>query len=210
MMKIYLARHGETTWNAEGRIQGQSDPDLSPRGYSQSRILLEKVKERPLSAIYTSSLQRSILTAQPVAEYFGLPIQRRSELNEISFGILEGRILHMEEEARLEWERFKNDRLTYRIPGAENYQDVAIRLRPFLRDILSYHQGQEILIVGHRVVNQLLIGMLLNYPMEVVLRIEQTNDLLYLVQVNGEKRVFHYWNGEIREGIFIGGQSVIL
>lgn len=208
-MKIYLARHGETPWNAEGRIQGQSDPDLSPRGYSQSLILLEYIKGQPLSAIYTSSLQRSILTAQPIARYFGLPIQSRSELNEIAFGILEGRLLHENEEAWLEWERFRKDRLTYRIPGGENYQDVALRLKPFLRNILSNHQDQEILIVGHRVVNQLLIGMLLNYPMEVVLRIEQANDLLYLVQVNGETRVFHYLNGEIREGILIGGQSVI-
>jgi broad specificity phosphatase PhoE len=209
LIKIYLARHGETTWNAEGRIQGQSDPELSPRGYRQSLILLEQIKKRPLSAIYTSSLQRSILTDQPVAQYFGLPIQRRSELNEIAFGILEGRLLQVDGEAQIEWERFKNDRLTYRIPGAENYQDVAQRLKPFLTNILSHHQDQEILVVGHRVVNQLLIGMLLNYPMEIVLRIEQANDLLYLVQVDGETRVFHYLDGEIREGVVMGGKSII-
>lgn len=209
MMKIYLARHGETTWNEEGRIQGQSDPDLSPRGYHQSLILLEKIKERPISAIYTSSLRRSILTAQPVAQYFGLPIQKRSELNEIAFGVLEGRLLHADEEARLEWERFKSERFTYRIPGAENYQDVAVRLRPFLSNILPNHQGQEILIVGHRVVNQLLIGMLLKYPSEVVLRIEQSNDQLYLLQIKGETKIFHYVDGGVREGILIGGRSVI-
>ena len=93
LINIYIARHGETTWNVEGRIQGRSDPDLSPKGYAQSLALFERLKGRPLSAIYTSTLKRSVLTAQPIANHFGLPIQRQPELDEIAFGILEGKLL---------------------------------------------------------------------------------------------------------------------
>ena len=93
LINIYIARHGETTWNVEGKIQGRSDPDLSPMGHAQSLGLLEQLKERPLSAIYTSTLKRSFLTAQPIANHFGLAIQKQSELNEIAFGILEGKHL---------------------------------------------------------------------------------------------------------------------
>jgi len=211
LINIYIARHGETTWNVEGRIQGRSDPELSPKGEQQSLALLEQLKGRSLAAIYTSSLQRSILTAQPVANQFSLPIRKESELDEIAFGILEGRNLYQfDEVTKNEWERFKDDRFNYRIPGAENYTDVANRIKPFVEKTLRDHEGEEILIVGHRVVNRLLIGMLMEYPLEWVLKIEQTHDCLYLIQRNEEAKVFHYVNGKIREGILFVGEEVIL
>lgn len=211
MIKIYIARHGETTWNEEGRIQGRSDPGLSPKGYLQSLDLRHHLKDRPLSAIYTSTRQRSILTAEPLANQLGLAIQSQPELDEIAFGILEGKLLHhFDEEIKSEWERFKDDRFVYRIPGAENYADVANRVRPFAERLLQVHEGQEILIVGHRVVNRLLIGMLMEYPAEKVLKIEQTNDMVYLVEKNSEAKIFHYMDGQIREGLVLVGEEVIL
>ncbi|MCX8117062.1 MAG: histidine phosphatase family protein [Desulfobacterota bacterium] len=201
MIRIFIARHGETTWNAEGKIQGWSDPDLSPLGYCQSLALLEHLKDRPLKAIYSSPLRRSYLTAQPIADHLGLPVLRQPELKEIGFGILEEKnLFQFDETLKQEWNRFKQDRFSYRIPGAENYSDVANRLRPFVERVLRQHQEEEILIVGHRVVNRLLIGMFLEIPLEETVKIEQTNDCLYLVERNGEKRVFHYLDGEVREG----------
>jgi broad specificity phosphatase PhoE len=211
MISIYIARHGETTWNEEGRIQGRSDPGLSPRGYVQSLGLRHHLKDRPLSAIFTSTRQRSILTAEPLANHLGLPIQSQPELDEIAFGILEGKLLfHFDEELKSEWERFKDSRFIYRIPGAENYADVADRIKPFMERLLRDHEGQEVLVVGHRVVNRLLIGMLMNYPQEKVLEIEQTNDMLYMIRRNGEAKIFYYMDGQIREGLVLVGQEVIL
>ena len=107
MIKIYVARHGETTWNAEMRIQGRSDPGLTPKGEAQSLALLEQLMDQPISAIYTSTLQRSIRTAEPIAYHLGLAIQKRPELDEINFGVLEGKTLpDMDETARQEWEKF--------------------------------------------------------------------------------------------------------
>ncbi len=203
LIKIYIARHGETTWNVEKRIQGRSDPDLSPKGVAQSLALLEQLKERPLSAIYTSTLQRSILTAQPIAKFLDLPIQKQPELDEIAFGIMEGvQIYNFSEELKREWERFKENRFTYHIPGAENFTDVAARLKPFKEKILRDHTGQEILIIGHMIVNRFLIGMLLEYRLEEIQRMEQHNGFVYLVERNGEARVSHFIDGEIREGFF--------
>ena len=211
LIKIYIARHGETTWNEEGRIQGRSDPELSLKGYGQSLALLKQLKDRPLSAIYASTLQRSIHTAKPIADHIGLPIQEEPELDEIAFGILEGKNLyHFDQELKMEWNRFKDNRFAYRIPGAENYADVANRIRPFEERLLRDHEGQEVLIVGHRVVNRLLIGMLMEFPLDRILKIEQTNDCLYLVQRNGEAKIFHYIDGEIKEGLVLVGQEVIL
>jgi probable phosphoglycerate mutase len=172
-------------------------------GHTQSQALLDQLKNRPLSAIYTSTLQRSFLTAQPIADHFGLAIRRQPELNEIAFGILEGKhVLEFDGEVKSEWERFKENRFGYRMPDAENYADVLNRVRPFAEKILQTHQGEEILIVGHRVVNQMLIGVLTNYPPEEMLKMQQSNGCFYLVKKNGETKVFHYLHGEVREVFF--------
>jgi broad specificity phosphatase PhoE len=211
LIKIYIARHGETTWNEQGRIQGRSDPELSSKGLSQSLSLRDQLKDQALSAIYTSTLQRSIHTAQPLAEHLHLSIQRQPELDEIAFGMLEGKwLLHFDEECKAEWERFKDDRFVYRIPGAENYADVANRIGPFIEKVLKKHQRQEVLIVGHRVVNRLLIGMLLDYPEEIVLKIDQPNDCIYLVKRNGENKVFHCMDGIRKEGLLLIAQGKIV
>jgi broad specificity phosphatase PhoE len=210
LIKIYVARHGETPWNAEGKIQGRSDPGLSPKGYDQSLVLFEQLKDRSISAIYTSTLQRAILTAQPIAEHFRLPIQEQSELDEIAFGILEGKeFLNFDEEVKLEWEKFKKDRFTYRIPGAENYTDVTLRVKPFVEKILRDCEGKVILVIGHRVVNLMLMGLLLDLPLQNMFRIEQTNGCIYLIEKNGETKVFHYMDGQIREGFCYIVQRVI-
>ncbi len=203
MIKIYIARHGETAWNVEGKIQGRSDPDLTPKGIAQGLTLFEQLKGRPLSAIYTSTLRRSIQTAQPIAAFLNLPIQKQPELDEMAFGMMEGvQVSGFNEELTSEWERFKADRFTYRIPGAENFTDVANRLRPFKEKILRDHAGQEILVVGHMIVNRFLIGMLLEYPLEEIQRTEQHNGFVYLVERNGEARLSHIIDGETREGFF--------
>ena len=191
----------------QGRIQGRSDPGLSPEGYAQSQALLEHLKDRTISTIYTSTLKRSILTALPIANHFGLPLHEKPELDEIAFGILEGKqILDSDGEVRREWERFKENPFTYRIPGGENYTDVTNRIRPFVETVLENHRGEEILIVGHRVVNQMLIGLLMDYPAEEMLKMQQSNGCLYLVEKNGEAKVFYPSNGEMREGFFQGAR----
>ncbi len=211
MIRIYLARHGETTWNAEGRIQGWSDPELSPLGHAQSLALLEHLKDRPIKAIYTSPLQRSYMTALPIAKHLGFPVRKQTELKEIGFGILEGKnLFQFDEVLRQEWDRFKEDRFSYRIPGAENYADVSNRLKPFVERVLCEHEGEEILIVGHRVVNRLLIGLFSNIPLEKTLKIEQTHDCLYLIERNERIRVFHCLNGEVKEGFLLVSGEVRL
>jgi broad specificity phosphatase PhoE len=172
--------------------------------------LLEQLKDHPISAIYTSTLQRSILTAEPIANHIGLPIRRQTELDKIAFGILEGRqFLNFDEESRSEWDQFKGNRYTYHIPGAENYADVTNRVRPFIEKTLYLHQEEEILIVAHRVVNQMMMSILLELPPEKVLRVQQSNDCLYLIQRNDETKVFHYINGETGEGLLIESQARI-
>ena len=202
MITVYVARHGETTWNAERRIQGTSDPDLTSRGYDQSRGLLKELKDRPLSAIYTSTRQRAIHTAEPLADYLRLPIQRRPELDEMNFGLWEGKTpADFGEDFRIEWQRYRENRLTFRIPQGENYMEVMARVKPFVEKILREHQGQEVLTVGHRGSNRMLMSLLLDYPLEEAVKIDQSNDCIYLIERNDPPRVFRLVNGEMIGGL---------
>jgi broad specificity phosphatase PhoE len=202
LITVYVARHGETTWNAERRIQGTSDPDLSPRGYDQSRELFEELKDRPLSAIYTSTRQRALHTAQPLADFLRLPIRARSELDEMNFGAWEGKTpADFGEDLRNQWQRYRENRLTFRIPGGESYLEVMARVRPFAEEIVREHPGQEILTVGHRGSNRMLMALLLDYPLEQAVTIEQANDCIYVLQRNGSPQVFRLLKGEKKEGL---------
>jgi len=209
LITIYIARHGETTWNVERRIAGRSDPGLTPRGYEQSLNLLEQLKGQPISAIYTSTRQRTIHTARPLADSFGLPILMRAELDEMDFGTYEGKTpADLDDGGRREFQQYRENRLTFRFPGGEAYNDVAARLRPFATQILKSHDGQEILIVGHRGSNRMLIGWLLEIPLEEAVRIEQANDCLYLVERNAKPSVFHFLNGEKNEGLLFESMTI--
>ncbi len=202
MIKIYVARHGETTWNVERRIQGRSDPDLTPKGYEQGQALLQRLKDRPLSAIYTSSRQRAIHTAQPLAEYLGLPLRIQSELDEMDYGTYEGkRPVDLDDGGKKEFSRYRENRLTFRFPGGESFNEVAARVNSFAEKILKEHQGQEILTVAHRGSNRMLIGFLLDYPLEEAVKIEQANDCIYLIEKNDQSRVFCIMDGEMKEGL---------
>ncbi len=211
MIKIYVARHGETPWNAENRIQGRSDPGLSARGRAHSLELLERFKHQPISTIYTSTLKRSFDTARPLADFLNLPIHKQPELDEIFLGIWEGKILtDVDQLGRKEWEEFMANRFTYRKHGGENYNDVVTRLKPFVERILRTHAGEEILIVGHRAANRMLIAMLVDYPFQEALRIEQDHDCVYAIERNGRTKVVHHLNGEAREGLLLEGGRISL
>ena len=201
-MKIYVARHGETTWNVERRIQGRSDPDLTSKGREQSLELLRRLKDRPLSAIYSSTRQRAIHTAEPLAERLGLPVQTRPELDEMDYGSYEGkRPADLDDGGKAQFQLYRENRLSFRFPGGESFNEVAARVKSFVERIVREHQGQEILTVAHRGSNRMLIGFLLDYPLEEAVRIEQTNECIYLIERNARSRVFHLSNGEMREGL---------
>ena len=92
MTRIILVRHGETTWNVEGRYQGQEDTPLSERGLEQGRLLAEGLKNIPLDRAISSPLQRSFKTCQFCADLHDLSVSADERLSEINHGSWEGRL----------------------------------------------------------------------------------------------------------------------
>ncbi len=147
MRQLLLVRHGESRWNAEGRIQGQACAGLSSRGHAQARALADSVgsalarrrTDDPAGVrLVTSDLQRAAETAVPLARILGLEPVHDRRLRERSFGSWEGRS-HTELAAD-EPERYR--RWTTGVDvmgeiGAETATELGDRVAPALAELLT-------------------------------------------------------------------------
>ena len=151
-MKLYVARHGETDWNSEHRMQGWIDIPLNAVGLEQAETLAGRLTEagiRP-DRIYASPLTRAGQTAAPMAERAGLPVILLDGLKEIGFGEWEGLIYNDEIAARDPdiYAAWRADRYHNAAPGGENCQTVIGRLVPAMKRILDDGDG-TVLVVMH-------------------------------------------------------------
>jgi probable phosphoglycerate mutase len=135
---LLLARHGETDWNRELRIQGSSDIALNELGREQARELAEELADVEVDAIYASDLSRARATAEAVAATKGLPVRLDARLRERAFGSWEG--LTREDVA----ERFSGER-----HDGESDEDVRARVLAAIEEIAAAHPGEQVLVVSH-------------------------------------------------------------
>ena len=179
-MTIYIARHGQTEWNLIRRIQGQTNTSLSTAGIQQGLDLCQLLKDQPINRIFTSSLDRTINTAKPLAEHLGITIQPTKLLNELAFGVLEGQyLLDLDEEGKRIWDWWMEDQAQRRIPDGESYLDLRMRAEKFLEENLNEEDQETVLIVAHNRINQMLLSCLLDVPLSRTIQIEQKNTWLY-------------------------------
>jgi 2,3-bisphosphoglycerate-dependent phosphoglycerate mutase len=87
-----FVRHGESTWNAEHRVQGQTDVPLSETGLAQAREAAGRIAGKPVGAVFASPLQRARHTAEIINETLGLPMTLIDDLMEARLGVLEGQV----------------------------------------------------------------------------------------------------------------------
>jgi broad specificity phosphatase PhoE len=162
---LYLVRHGQTDWNAEGRMQGHSDRPLNTLGRIQAAAIGSRLSTAPLTSIYTSDLQRARHTADAIARYHNLPVQVDERLREVGFGAWEG--AHMEELAErhpIELAGWRMDPPHYLPEGAETPQQVNRRVARFISDLRALPQDERILIVAHGLTLRTLMGLVAPWP----------------------------------------------
>lgn len=88
--QVYVFRHGETDWNAEGRFQGHIDIPLNERGRVQATELLERLRPHGLDAVLSSDLSRAHETGRIIAHGLGIPIFTDAGLRESFLGEAQG------------------------------------------------------------------------------------------------------------------------
>jgi broad specificity phosphatase PhoE len=136
---ILLARHGETDWNRQLRIQGHADQPLNELGREQARELARSLGDVPLSAVYSSDLSRAVETAEIVAREHELPVRIDAGLREIDVGSWEG--LTRDEVL----ERFPD----HQRPDGETREVHRERVVAALTRIARAHPGEQVLVVTH-------------------------------------------------------------
>jgi len=149
---LFLARHGETEWNREGRWQGKTDIPLSDVGRAQARALAAGLLGRGIGAVHASDLQRATETAKIVAELLGIAaLNVDARLRERGFGCFEG-FTREECAARHPeaWARYLADRRSTP-PGAEPQPEVAARIVAALTEIARAARAavDATLVVSH-------------------------------------------------------------
>ena len=90
MGRWLIVRHGETEWNAQGRIQGHTDISLSETGIQQARLLAERMGDVKLDVAYSSDLARSAETARQILGQRTVPLHTTPRLREFNKGVFEG------------------------------------------------------------------------------------------------------------------------
>ncbi|MEO7276257.1 MAG: histidine phosphatase family protein [Vicinamibacterales bacterium] len=160
--RIYLVRHGATQLTAEARFSGAEGADLSEEGRWQAAQLGERLRHEDLNAAYCSPLARSADTAAIITNRCGLPVEMRDGLREISHGHWEG-LTRGEVEARFggEYASWEEDPFTFAPAKGESGVAVLARALPVIRDIVTTHVGERVLVVSHKATIRLLLSSLL-------------------------------------------------
>jgi probable phosphoglycerate mutase len=146
--RILLIRHGQSTWNAEGRWQGQADPPLSELGEEQARDAARRLQAGDFSRVVASDLQRARRTAELLAEALGLAVEIDPDLREIDVGDWEGLTRAEIEErapgALADWSEGRSEST----PGGERRTDLTDRARRGMARVAG-GTGDPVLVVSH-------------------------------------------------------------
>ena len=181
---LLLARHGESDWNSIDLIQGQQDRPLSPAGYKQRKNLFFLFQPVTLARIFTSTLQRTIQTAQPISEEKKIPLERMPELNEAKLGVFEGenKTFFSDDFSKKMYQSFLDDEINMILPGGgENLKMVDMRIAQSVTMFLdSVASSGHTLVVGHRNVNKMIMRNLLGLSLEEGYQVEHKHNWLYV------------------------------
>ena len=184
-MRILLARHGETVWNAEGRYQGQEDIPLSPVGEAQARALGERLRQVHIDRAVASPLQRALRTAELALgeERVGL-LTTDAGLKEIAHGegegLLASEIRERDGERLHAWRHTPDEVL---MPQGESLQHVLDRAWPALARACEGLAGHDtLLVVAHDAVNRVLLCRMLGMPLAKLWTFRQAPTTLNLIE----------------------------
>jgi broad specificity phosphatase PhoE len=163
--RILLARHGQTAWNALGRLQGHTDIELDPTGREQARALADAVRDSGVTRVWSSDLARARETAAIVATELGLPQPEVDpDLRERRFGVFEG--LTRDECAANHPDAWRDwVAQTSHPPGGEPRADAVLRMQ---RVMLRVVADGTTLVVSHGGVMRLWLMELLGTTIPLV------------------------------------------
>ena len=192
---IYLIRHGETDLNRQGIVQGSGmDAPLNALGREQGLAFYEKYKAVPFEAVITSNLQRTHQTVAPFLEE-GLPWHRTADINEISWGIFEGKPRSRELKEAYEWlmTEWTSGNWDARMVNGESANELAVRAGRFWKEI-QVRPESHLLVCSHGRTMRCLMCLATGKPLSEMENFQHANTGLYLLYWNGRSFDLHLNN----------------
>lgn len=191
---LYLVRHGETDHNRQSIMQGRGvDSVLNANGEAQAHALARRLADVPFDVVYSSTLRRAKQTADIVAEmHQPIDVHHLSDLEEISWGVLEGEHPSDERDEQLgrvkgKWRQGVFD---VAVEDGESALDVQARAMRAVNHILKREAGKTVLVVTHgRYLRVLLASILSQYGLERMDEVEHGNTSVN--RVIHDEGVFH-------------------
>ncbi|MGB6986130.1 MAG: histidine phosphatase family protein [Candidatus Aquilonibacter sp.] len=152
---IYVARHGETEWNREGRYQGQRESGLTPTGVAQARALAAALAKERVTRVIASPLARCVESARPLADALGVALETDPDLIEIAHGTWEGRLrAEVERDDPQTMRLWREHPQLVQFEGGESLHDVEHRWRACMQRL---GDADDVAIVTHDVIVRLAI-----------------------------------------------------
>jgi 2,3-bisphosphoglycerate-dependent phosphoglycerate mutase len=190
--RIILVRHGETDWNALGRLQGQTDMPLNAAGREQARRAAQRLASEPVRGLYSSDLARASETATIIGQPLGLTVVASPRLRERCYGAWEG-LTSPEIQAHYpdlfaQWRARVPD---FAPPQGETRSQLLSRALTELQSITRRHVGEVVVVVTHGGLCYVLINHILG-------------------SVDGDRREFTFGNASIHTLEVTGDQWVVI
>ena len=170
IMNLLLIRHGKNDWVGERLAGWTPGVHLNQEGRTQAAALVQQLAHISLSAIYSSPLERTVETAQPLAQARGLAVQVRQELGEAQYGDWTGRALKELEGDEL-WPIVQVYPGGMRFPNGESMREIQARLVAELDTIRDAHPDQTVAVVSHSDPIKMAVAYYLGLPLDLFQRI---------------------------------------
>lgn len=186
---IHLARHGETEYNRCNQIQGRGiDVSLNDTGRRQAKAIAGHLRDINVHRVFSSSLKRSRETAGIVANSFGLEVEPHADLDEMNFGVLEGRpISEIKSELQALHNKWKSGQVDYASKKGESPSGVLERAGRKIESIIREHQNMNLLFVLHGRLLRILLSHWLQYGLSDMHRVPHANGALYHIRWDGKQ-----------------------
>jgi probable phosphoglycerate mutase len=185
MTRILLTRHGHVDGIRPARFRGRAELALTEHGLAQAAALARRIARqwKPV-AVYTSPMQRCVVTGGKVADACGVAASALAGLGDIDYGAWQMRT-HEEVEAETPeaYHLWRSAPHLVRFPGGESLQDVVARTADALRMVLARHANDTVVLVGHDSVNRALLLQLLDQPLSAYWRLSQDPCTLNEIEV---------------------------
>ncbi len=193
-MRLLLARHGQTTWNLQGRYQGQADPPLAPEGERQAYALGRRLATERIDAVYASDLQRASRTAGIIVEDRGLAVVSDPAWRETAYGEWTG--LTADEVAARDPDYWQCWRADWNLapPHGETGEDVLRRVVPEARWLYERHPDDTVLVVTHIGPLLVLYCWIVGLPLGSTDASPHTHGALSCVRWDPAGSAVEFWN----------------